>query len=97
MVEEPTWLHEAAWQCDHEQGCEAENEAPNQLEPETEPLIGAIVVEVHLQACVHPVQVLLQEALLLPEAPDGHDTLNRLGEVVDHRSLCDRLEASQLP
>jgi hypothetical protein len=97
IVIEDTWLHKVAGQCDHEQGCEAEHKASDELQPETEPFVGAIVVEVHPQAGVDPVEVLLREALLFPEAPDGHDTLNRLREVVDHWSLGDRLKAGQLP
>jgi hypothetical protein len=54
-------------------------------------------VEVHLQTRIQAIQVLLEEAISLSEASDGDNTLNSLGEVVDHRSLGDGLETSQLP
>lgn len=54
-------------------------------------------MEVHLEAGVEAAEVLVEKVVLLLEAPDHHDALHRLREVVDHGSLGDRLQPGQLP
>ena len=91
-----TWPDDVAWEQDHEESRGAEDTAPEQLGAEAEPLVGAVVVEVHTQAVVDSSDVLLAEPALFPERPDGHDAGDALREVVDHGGLGDRVQTCQL-
>lgn len=53
-------------------------------------------MEIHTEISIDTIHILVAEALLLPEAADGHHARDALGEMMDHGSFRDGIESGQL-